>query len=401
MSKNLRRSTHAIAFACVLSLSSLQPCQAQTFTVLHSFTGEGDGGQPAAGLTMDQAGSLYGTTYEGGYTGGQCSMGFLGCGVVYKVAQRNSQWIAETLYTFHGSDGQNPAARVIFGPDGALYSSTTKGGAYGYGLVFRLAPPAHVCARISCPWTETILHSFSGGSDGENPGGDLIFDRAGNIYGTTSNGGGFGSGVVYELSPSNGGWTESILHSFQGNSLDGAAPASGVIFDNAGNLYGTTLLGGGSDNAGTVYKLTHSASGWTESILHSFTLASGCTEPSGGLIFDSAGNLYGTTLSQVATYELSRSNGGWSFAILHHFNVATGSFASMSMDAAGNLYGTLFFAEQEVFRLTPSDGQWTLTGFTGGPGGFPHGSVILDASGNIYTTTEEGCGAGCVFEITP
>ena len=397
-----RKLSCAFFFASALLLAiSFGPfSQAQTYTALHSFTGGSDGGQPTAGLSMDQRGNFYGTASQGGQTQGQC--GSLGCGTVFKLTRNASGWTFAVLYSFSGPDGSSPQARVVFGPDGALYGTTNDGGAYGYGAVFRLSPPPHVCARVSCPWTETVLYSFHAGDDGQYPGyGDLTFDQAGNVYGTTSAGGDYGLGVVYELSPSSGGWSQNILHGFAGNSTDGAVPAAGVVFDSAGNLYGTTLLGGGSDNAGTIYKLTPSASGWSESILHSFTVASGCAEPSGGLLFDSLGNLYGTTLGQPATYELSPSNGGWTFRVLYRFSAATGSFAGMTMDAAGNLYGTLALAEQEVFRLTPSDGQWTLTGFDGGLGSFPHGSVILDAGGNLYTTASEGDGDGVVFEITP
>ncbi len=392
----------ALAFYGLLITVAVQPAQAQTFTILHLFTGAGDGGQPTAGLTMDEAGNLYGTASSGGYTAGQCTGG---CGVVFKLTHKSSGWIFDPLYDFHGPDGNGPEARVIFGPDGTLYGTTILGGAESEGIVFRLAPPAHICAHVSCPWTETVLHSFGGAGDGEYPTpGDLTFDRAGNIYGTTQDGGSYGAGTVYELSPSNGGWTENILYSFQGSNGDGLSPTAGVIFDNAGDLYGTTFLGG-FDDAGTVYELTRSASGWTETILHHFSAASGSYEPHGGLVFDSSGNLYGTTLDAGGgtAYELVPSNGSWTFNVLYAFSAATGSFASPTLDAEGNLYGTLNFAPQEVFRLTQSNGRWTLTGFNGAPGTFAEGNVILDAAGNLYTTASEGCGPGpgCVFEITP
>ncbi len=385
-----------------LTMLAAEGMQAQTFTILYSFN-LADGSAPEAGLSMDRAGNLYGTASEGGSFQGECSDA--GCGTVFELIHRNSSWVFSPLYTFTGSGGETPQARVVFGPDGALYGTTTFGGAQGFGTVFRLAPPAHVCPHVSCPWTETVLHSFTSGTDGMNPQlGDLTFDQAGNIYGTTLMGGSFGYGTVYELLPSNGGWTENVLYSFQGNQ-DGQNPVAGVIFDN-GNIYGTTMRGG-TDGSGTVYELSPSNGGWTESIIHSFTMASGAYQPWGGLILDSSGNLYGTTYLGASgggtAYELRPSNGSWTFSILYGFTGAQGSFASLAMDGAGDLYGTLAAASIEVFRLTPSGGQWTLTGFTGNAGQGPFGSVVFDANGNLYTTASLGGthGDGVVFEITP
>jgi len=204
---------------------------------------------------------------------------------------------------------------------------------------------------------------------------------------------------VYELSPSSGGWTEKILYNFQGGQ-DGIAPYAGVIFDNAGNLYGTAAFGG-AYQGGAVYELTPSGLAWTESIIYSFTGQSDGSEPYGGLIFDGSGNLYGTTLVLATTvYELSPSSGSWTLNVLHAFGAYQGSAATLTFDSAGNLYGTLADAAQEVFRLTPSGGQWTLTGFAGDIGAFPLGNVVLDASGNLYTTAAE-FGQGYVFEVTP
>ena len=375
--------------------------QGQTFTTLHAFTGGADGSTPYAGLSMDRAGNLYGTASYGGNKGGACGGG---CGTVFRMVPKGSSWVFYPLYAFSGADGDAPQARVIIGPDGNLYGTTSYGGAYSKGVVFRLQPPAVVCKAFLCPWRETVLYSFAGGSDGANPEfGDLTLDLAGNIYGTTPNGGSAactgGCGVVYELSPSNGGWTEKILYSFQGGQ-DGAYPYAGVVFDNAGNLYGTTFLGGAQYD-GTVYELTPSGSGWTESVLYSFGGGQDGFEVYSGVILDSAGNLYGASFSgAAAVYELSPSNGGWTFKALHDFGAYEGSVADLTFDSAGNLYGTLAQADQEVFRLTPSNGGWTLTGFSGGVGAFPLGNVVLDASGNLYTTAAD-YGGGFVFEVTP
>ena len=216
--------TLTVGFALLVLMST--STQAQTFAVQHTFTGQGDGGQPTAGLTW-LAGNLYGTTSTGG----------AGYGTVFKLSRSGSGWILSTLYTFRGgSDGANPQARVVFGPDGALYGTTTYGGA-GLGTVFRLRPPASVCRSVQCPWNETVLYRFAGGNDGAGPAyGDLAFDSAGNIYGTTAAGGMGcgpygGCGVVFKLTQSGGAWTETVLFAFEhGN---GQTPYSGVVFDSA------------------------------------------------------------------------------------------------------------------------------------------------------------------------
>jgi len=395
----------AASAIAILMLVAASEAQAQTFTILHTFSGP-DGDNPEAGLTMDQAGNLYGTAYGGGNYSGVCQG--VGCGVVFKMTRHGSEWILNPLYKFSGQDGSNPAARVLFGPDGNLYGTTLSGGASNFGVVFRLQPPPTACKAVLCPWTETVLHSFTGAPDGANPAyGDLNFDQADNVYGTAESGGntaGYcqdsgGCGVVFELSRSGGQWTENILHTFQWS--DGAYPYGGVIFDSSGNIYGTASSGG-SSGYGVAYELTPSGSGWTETVLHNFD-AIGSVEGGivyGGLIADSSGNLYGTTsegglYGGGSAYELSPSDGGWALSVLYGFDAYQGSLAKLAMDSAGNLYGTIFIGAPEVFRLTPSDGQWALTGFNGSAGDYPYGNMILDSAGNLYGT------ADVVFEITP
>ena len=391
---------------------AVMPAQAETATTIFNFSTFTDGNTPYAGLSMDGAGNLYGTASYGGYSGGTC---YGGCGTVFKLEHKGSGWVFFTLYEFHNSDGATPQARVIFGPDGNLYGTTTYGGTANRGVVFRLQPPPNACKAYSCPWTETVLYSFNGAGDGGFPTyGDITFDQGGNIYGTTPDGGDpvCKCGVVYELSPSNGGWTQIILHTFHVQVGEGQSPYAGVVFDLAGNLYGTTVssfsrYGAG---AGAIYELSPSQGGWTENVLYVFTEENDGNEPYGGLIFDSSGNLYGVTAcitgGPCTVYELSPSSGGWTFNLLYTFNgndVYEGSLAALTMDPAGNLYGTLALANQAVFRLTPSGGQWTLTGFNFPGEAFQEGSVILDASGNVYTTNALGgkYGKGSVFEITP
>lgn len=401
----------AIAMAIVAALTMLgaQIAQAQTFTVLHTFTGGTDGKAPEAGLTLDAAGNLYGTASAGGS----------GSGTVYRLTHKGSGWTFSPLYNFAGGDdGATPIARVIIGPNGTLYGTTEYGGncVSNCGTVFNLAPPVSVCKAVKCYWDEKVLYRFLGGDkDGYQPGyGDLVFDRAGNLYGTTIFGSANSSGIVFELTPSSGSWTENILYAMTSDS--GVYPYSGVIFDHAGNLYGTALESGPETIYGTVYELTPSGSGWAETTLHNFQEATDGSSPWGGVIFDSSGNLYGTTSNRGPSgggtvFKLTPSNGTWTLTVLHSFAGSGGPQGGLTMDAAGNLYGTTYgdgtHDYGNVFELSPSDGGWTYTDlydFTGGDdGGNPLGSVAMDANGNLYgTTSSYGThGYGVIWEITP
>ncbi len=413
---NLWAVVAAMAVAVLLMAHAIHG-QAQTFRVIHTFTGSADGYGPYSGLTMDRAGNFYGTTSGGG------TYGF---GGVFKLTHSGSGWVLTPLYSFQGgSDGANPEARVIVGPDGALYGTTISGGGAGCGpqggcgTVFSLRPSLSACKTALCPWTETVLHRFTRESDGAYPyEGDLTFDQAGNLYGAASGGGlgcEFGCGVVFKLAPSMGAWTFSTLYSFTSGS-DGAYPLSGVIFDKAGTMYGTTSEDG-NKGGGTAYTLTPSGSGWAEATIYAF--GDDGFQPQGGLIFDPAGNLYGTTAfgSDGGTvYKLAPSNGGWTATVLASISGYEGPLDSLARDAAGNLYGTSTLTgvnqKGEVFKVAPTNGGWTLNDlydFTGGSDGyFPTGNLVLDAAWNLYGTTFAGgnlsaCGGGCgvVFEITP
>ncbi len=406
-----------------------QPAQGQTYRIIYNFTGGLDGGQPYAGLTMDTAGNLYGTTWIGGYTGGACANSG-GCGTVFNLSNRGSGWALRPLYAFQGSnDGAQPEARVVFGPGGSLYGTTADNYTNnGTGTVFNLRPPATACRTALCPWTETVLYGFSGGSDGASPGqGDVVFDRAGNLYGTTVFGGtggcsyGYGCGVVFKLTLSSNGWTEDVLWRFSYGS-DGFFPLNGVIFDQAGNLYGVASYGGdlscdfyGYNGCGTVFQLTPSGSAWEENVLHTFHVSGG-SFPQGGLLFDPSGNLYGTTSAWFTNdggtvFQLTYSNGYWTFSTLHSFTGSIGPEASLSMDIAGALYGTTYmdgtYGYGNVFKLTHSGEGWTYTSlydFRGGSdGGLPVSNVMFDANGNLYGTASGGGahGYGVVWEITP
>ena len=372
--------------------------------VIHSFTNGSDGGGPYAGVTMDKAGNLYGTTSGGGTAG---------YGTVFRLSNKGSGWTFTPLYSFQGgNDGANPRAKVIVGPDGSLYGTSTAGGGpgcnqnLGCGTVFNLRPSPIACKTALCRWDETVLYRFTGGNDGATPEAEVIFDHAGNLYSTTYAGGQNGVGTVFELTPAGPDWTESVLYSFSGFG-GGLNPAAGVVSDQAGNLYGTTASGGQGGN-GTVYELTPSGSGWTEKAIYVFQGGADGGHPEASLVLDPAGNLYGT--SSAAVYELSPSNGGWAFAVLYNLN-GLGGFPGgpLSIDAAGNLYGGNlgggYYHYGSVFKLAPSNGSWTPTVFYqftgGGDGAYPIG-VVPDAKGNLYGTTYEG-GAneyyGVVFEV--
>jgi uncharacterized repeat protein (TIGR03803 family) len=430
---SLRAAASGLALATmfVLTIGASKAVQAQTYQVIHDFTGGVDGAEPTYGITIDSSGALYGTTFEGDS----------GTGTAYKLAYKSTGWTLTPLYVFTiTSNGVIPYDTLVIGRDGKLYGTTGFGGingpcvAYGHtgcGTVFSLQIPVTLCHTSYCPWTETPLYKFSGHSDGSTPyGATLVFDAAGNLYGTTFGGGGgsctAGCGVVFKLTPSAGGWTESVLHTFTGGT-DGASPWAGVTLDQAGNLYGTTSAGG-VYGYGTVYELSPSGSGWTETTLHSFQRSTEGANPYSGLIFDHAGNLYGATQyggsgGGGTVFELTPAGGGWTFATLYSFNgsgggLAKGPVGNLVMDSAGNIYGSTAgdgaYRFGAVFKLTHGTGGWTYTSlhdFTNGlDGGSPRSNVVFDAAGNIYGTASAGgtgnptnCVGNCgvIWQITP
>jgi uncharacterized repeat protein (TIGR03803 family) len=333
-----------------------------TESVLYSFTGSADGGQPAAGLVFDASGNLYGTTNFGGSA--NCN---LGCGTVFQLTPASGGWTDTVLYTFTGgADGREPYARLSFDAAGNLYGTTLLGGnvgsvcSSGCGTVFKLTPG-------SSGWTESVLYAFAGGTDGASPYDGLALDAAGNLYGTAYTGGTSGNGAIFKLTPASGGWTESVLHAFGGGS-NGKYSYGDLILDAAGNLYGAAFQGGGQ-GYGVVFELLPNAKGgWKEKVLHSFGNVP-AANPVAGLVMDSAGNLYGSTMV-----------GG-------------------NQSSCGGGCGTLF-------KLAlGSGGAWTYKAlhlFGQGTDGYhPTGDLILDAAGNLYGTTQAGGvqGSGVVFEI--
>jgi uncharacterized repeat protein (TIGR03803 family) len=398
------RSAATVFVSTMILMLLMQPAQAQTFSVLHYFTGGEDGALPIAGVTVGPGGVLYGTASQGGNGGNG------GYGTVFKLKQFNSSWVFSLLYQFTGgSDGFRPTGGVVIGPNGALYGTTQYGGGPDYGTVYELRPPATFCRSVTCYWGKTVLYTFRGPSDGANPYMEnLVFDQAGDIYGTTLGGGTHNNqGTVFELTPSGGGYTESILHSF-GFGTDGADPFAGVVLDAAGNVYGTAPIGGtGGD--GTVYQLL-SSNQWGENILVNFDGANG-VNPIGNLIIDASGNLYGTTSNggqnnNGVVFKLSPSDGGFTYSVLYSFSSFCGSYGGLAMDAAGNFFGQ---CSGWVFELTNCNNACIvvdLHDFSGNDGDYAVGSPVLDANGNLYGTTElggtgSGCGEGCgvVWEI--
>ena len=342
-------------------------------TVLHSFNWDGiDGFWVTGGLVFDTAGNLFGTTQFGGT--GNCTSAIGGCGTVFELSPSASgEWTETILHNFQGSDGFEAHAGPIIDAAGNLYGTMASGGSFGQGTVYELSPAAS-------GWTEKTLHHFTGGDDGGVPYGSLLLDAAGNLYGMASAGGGstaacrYGCGTVFELSPgTNGQWTGKALHSFSKNLNDGHYPYACLILDASGNLYGSTLEGGGTgkNDRGIVFELRPRADGsgkWTAKILHNFNdqLDDG-VNPSGTLIFDASGNLYGVTL-------VGGASGG----------------------------GT-------VFKLTPTaNGPWAETivhqfGKGGVDGDNPNAGLIFGTSGDLFGTTGQGgtYNEGTVFEVKP
>ncbi len=369
--------------------------QAQTFTVLHSFTGGRDGGNPLAGFVMDPVGqNIYGTTSSGGSHE---------AGIVFRLNIHGET----ILHNFTGgTDGGTPESSLIMDPAGNLYGTTYSGGAYGYGVVYEITSHG-----------EIVLYSFTGGNDGGNPEARLAMDAAGHLYGTTMSGGNLGSGTVFEIT---GESQETVLYNF-GRANDGAQPVAGVTLDAAGNVYGTTSQGG-LYSYGIVFELSPSQSGWTETILHHFALQSDGGTPYGGLTFDKSGNLFGTS-TQGGTgadggggtvFELTPSNGSWTFTTIYGLDGwgVSGTFRDIMVDGSDNVWATTHCDGVNnagtVYELVNSgNGTWTynqLYLFTGGKDGlYSFSNLVQDKRGNLYGTTNQGgvSGNGVIFRVTP
>jgi uncharacterized repeat protein (TIGR03803 family) len=336
---------------------------------------------------------------------------------VYRLSHKGGGWVFAPLYSFGaGNDGAGPISGVTIGLNGSLYGTTAGGGAAGHGTVYNVKPALHASANILTSWSESVLYSFAGIPDGDTPYGDLIFDQAGNIFGTTNHGGLFGVGAIYEMVPTTDGWTEHIVYSFTGGS-DGGYPNGGLVLDTSGSFYGTTYAEG-TYGCGTVFELTPSGSEWIETTLYEFnpSIGDGCGSE-GSLVFDKVGNLFGTTVfgglhGGGTVFKLSpQYDGTWAETVLYAFTGSQGPSAAVTMDGFGNLYGTAyqdgFFGYGSVFKLIAVDGGYLyvdLYDFTGGSdGSTPIGHVVMDINSNLYGTAFYGgeYGNGVVWEITP
>ena len=398
-----------VALVCLISISR---ADASSYKVLHRFH-RFDGAFPNGALVMDPAGNLYGITQRGGN---------FDHGTVFRLT-RNSDgtWSESVLHSFAGEpDGSDPLAGLIFDSAGNLYGTTHAGGDStacpgGGGTVFTLTPGP------DGSWTESVIHRFSG-SDGCGPErSGVIIDAAGNLYGTAAFGGSGSSGVVFKLTPEAGGWTPSVLYNFTGG-LDGQSPASGVVLDAAGNLYGTTLVAG-AHGRGTIFKIAPGPDGsWSETTLHSFSSGGKDGFNPNGLTIDANGTLFGTTfngggsgLSMGMVFRLKPNpDGSWTYRKIHTFIGEPGSqpIADLTLYDTGLLYGTTFMGglpqSGVMFKLAhnPND-SWSYTVahvFLGRPGRNPEGRLIRNKTGKLYGTTTfsdfDGI-LGVVFEFTP
>jgi uncharacterized repeat protein (TIGR03803 family) len=406
-----------------------------TETVLYNFTGGADGATPYY-LIMDSAGNLYGVAVGGGNTA--CNGG---CGTVFKLSRSTGHWVETTLYTFTGgNDGANPSG-ITMDAAGNLYGFAQTYGSFscGPGTAFKLKKPS------GGGWTFSVIYKFGAtSSDGSCPTGAPLLDSAGNIYGATEYGGvkatgcsNYGCGTVFKLTATTGYglWPETILYTFAGDP-DAQNPVEGVIADSAGNLYGLTVSGGSTPNCefgcGTVYEVSPtSGGGWSESVIHSFqnypTDGSG---PVGGLTMDVSGNLYGTTYGGGsftnqgcygacgAVFEVSPvSGGGWTEKLIHSFNYTTeGALPSVGvvLNSTGHVFGltgddpnTLAGTAYEL--SSDAAGQWKIAilytlGSQAGDGENPAGgSPLLTSAGSLIGTTRYGgaYGGGNIFKLTP
>jgi len=366
-------------------------CAAGAESVVYSFGGT-DGRAPSAGLIVDVAGNLYGTTYYGGAND---------TGTVYKITPTGAEIVLHSFAPPGSADGMNPYAGLTMDGAGNLYGTTWIGGVNDTGAVFKIASSGN----------ESILYSFGAAAtgDGSEPASGLIMDSAGNLYGTTYLGGAIGNGTVFRITPAG---NETILHSFgQFGSGDGINPYASVVLDSAGDLYGTTFMGG-ANGTGAIFKIAPSGD---ESIFYSFgpSSSSDGNNPYAGLTIDSAGNFYGTTNNGGTnnTGALFKIVPSGAESVVHSFGTGSDGqrlHGALIMDSAGNLYGTTYGGGSNgtgtVFKITPSGTYSVLYSFgpsSGSDGNNPYPGLTIDSVGNLYGTTYNG-GAnhdGAVFKI--
>lgn len=399
----VNRASAVLAVAAMLGSSS---SAAITEKIVYNFTGGTDGGNAATGLTFDTAGNAYGTTVTGGR---------YGCGTVFTLKPlHHHQWQESVLYDFTCfADGKNPHGGVTLDAAGNIYGTTVAGGSGGIctgdgcGVVFELTPKG-----------ETVLHSFTAGNDGFGPGNPLVFDTAGNIYGMTPDGGTHSAGTVYKLSLVRGHWQEKVIYAFTGGADGGVGSLGPLLVDGAGDLYGVTEIGG-AHGGGTVFKMTHPGmtDAWHFAVLYTFAGKPDLANPYGGLIADGKGNLYGTTYFGGAAgvggvFELSPKRHGYTEHVMYAFKGGKdGSLSTSTLvfDTKGNLYGTTSAGGGTgcdcgtVFELSPTGKESVLHGFGGADGHNPYYGLTFGPSGYLLGTTVAGGlnGQGTIFAQKP
>jgi uncharacterized repeat protein (TIGR03803 family) len=447
----MRQKSLWIAAGCILAVVVVPPIfssgasPASKEKVLYSFKGDADGGYPLSDLTIDSGGDLYGTTSIGGIVNCGFNQGN-GCGTVFELKHSESGWQEKVLYSFKGgNDGETPEAGLIFDKVGNLYGTTPSGGRNEGGVVFKLTPDSQG------GWTQSVIYAFncSSGSAGCSPQADLALDAEGNLYGTTSYGSdpacfyqnNGGCGAVFELMPqSGGGWKETTLYAFAGPPGDGAIPVAGIVFDLAGNIFGTTRYGGKGScengtiglgqvaGCGTVYKLTHSGGVWTETVLYSILPGNGFgTIPTGELFFHNPNHLLGVTRTGGdglgTVFELvDTQTKGWNHPREAHIFYGSPDgekpVGRLIGDQKGGLLGVTSGGGPTrnqfgiIFQLRLSTNgakESILYSFTGPPDGDgPSAGLVSDSKGHVFGTTQLGgkgaaCIGGCgtVYELTP
>ncbi|HEX4665975.1 MAG TPA: choice-of-anchor tandem repeat GloVer-containing protein [Chthoniobacterales bacterium] len=393
----------------VIGFCGVAGAQASTTEVIYSFTGDAGGEYCDTDVAIDGAGNLYGTSVLGGVFGG---------GTVWRLSPVDGGWEHTVLYNFTGgADGGEPYKGVTLDAAGNLYGTAVTGGSGscegGCGVTYKLT-------KSGDTWTQSVIHAFTGGTDGSGPGARVALDTRGNVYGMTPTGGANGLGTIYALQPrSNGNWVFQVLHTFTGGS-DGSSGSAGKLVLRGGHIFGAATTGG-LFGAGTVFELRPTRNGeWDFKTLYSFQGAPDGVFPYGALLFDAAGNIYGTTYyggtSGLGTvYRLARGGGGqWSETVLYSFqagNDGNSSISNLVADAAGNLYGTTSeggLGSGTIFQLTPGPNDtWSESiphPFQGSPdGAFPYAGMVGDGAGNFYGATVHGGadGDGAIYRFIP
>ncbi len=397
------------------------------FEIIHNFTASEQ--SPAPSLAIDQGtGKIFGATGTGGSHG---------LGLAYQLASSEQNWTFTQLYSFlGGANGQNPASEII-GPERAIYGTGDGGipncGSSGNqycGVVYRLNPPPTAWLNALPGWNETVIYSFTGNTDAWSPNGNLVFDRSGNLFGTAVYGGAYGQGAIYEVKPSNSGWTETVIHGFTGGS-DGGQPAS-LLLGQDGNLYGTTYAGGSAGGGGVIFQLVPSGDNWTETVITSYAPCTGgyydCPIPR--LIQERLGDFYGINTynlyqcfaqcwwnSYAVIFKMSPSEGGWQFTTVwdscisipagcNYFDFGFNVFKDLAIDGAGNIYTTQGVQGFGGFNYVYGGAVWKvqqryyppLIGFNGDV----FRDIEVHASGKLYGTTGTcGGSSGTVWQLSP